>query len=188
MKLNNEENKLKMSLQLLASDNIDDDNDNEDNGDEGQEEQEKTFTQEDINKMIAKAKKKEREKAEAEFNKRFEEKIAEEKRLAGLSDEQKQKEAEKKAREAFIKEQAEFKREKMLYETEKLLRKEGLNEELAGYVIRESAEETLEEINKLKGIFNASIEQEINSKLKNTAPRKGQAPADIDPFLQGFSK
>lgn len=177
-----EENKLKMSLQLLASDNEGDDN-NEDLNDDAV----KTFTQEEVDKLIAKAKKKAKEKAEADLSKAFEEKMAEEKRLALLSEKERQAEIEKKQRADFEKEKAEFERNKMMFETKKLLVKEGLDEGLAGYVVRDTAEATLAEITNMKNIFSKGYEENINKRLKNNAPKQGQGNNNIDPFIQGLS-
>lgn len=190
MKLNNEDNKLKMSLQLLASDNIDNDDEKDEDLNEANNEEQKPevkmLTQEEVNKLVARAKKKEREKAEAELKKQYEEKIAEEKRLALLSEKERQAELDKKEREEFLKQKAEFQKEKMMLETEKLLKKEGLNEGLASYVVRDTAEDTLAEINKMKEIFSKGYEETIKDRLKGNAPRKAQG-AVVDPFMQGFS-
>lgn len=180
-----EENKIKMSLQLLAS-NGEEDNQNDLN-DENKDDAVKMFTQEEVDKLIAKAKKKAKEKAEADLSKAFEEKMAEEKRLALLSEKERQAEIEKKQRADFEREKAEFERNKMMFETKKLLVKEGLDEGLAGYVVRDTAEATLAEITNMKNIFSKGYEENINNRLKNNAPRKGQG-ATIDPFMQGFSK
>lgn len=178
-----EENKLKMSLQLLASNNGENDDLNDEKDDE--KDAVKTFTQEEVDRLIAKAKKKAKEKAEADLSKAFEEKMAEEKRLALLSEKERQAEIEKKQRADFEKEKAEFERNKMMFETKKLLVKEGLDEGLASYVVRDTAEETLAEITNMKNIFSKGYEENINNRLKNNAPRKGQG-ATIDPFLQGL--
>lgn len=182
-----EENKLKMSLQLLASNDEEDKNDNLNDEKDDEKDAVKTFTQEEVDRLIAKAKKKAKEKAEADLSKAFEEKMAEEKRLALLSEKERQAEIEKKQRADFEKEKAEFERNKMMFETKKLLVKEGLDEGLASYVVRDTAEETLAEITNMKNIFSKGYEENINNRLKNNAPRKGQG-ATIDPFLQGFSK
>ena len=179
-----EEEKIKMSLQLLAG--SEDDNNNDDNNDDNDNDNVKTFTQEEVDKLIAKAKKKAKEKAEADLSKAFEEKMAEEKRLALLSEKERQAEIEKKQRADFEKEKAEFERNKMMFETKKLLVKEGLDEGLASYVVRATAEETLAEITNMKNIFSKGYEENINNRLKNNAPRKGQGAETIDPFLQGF--
>lgn len=174
---------LKMSLQLLASNN---EEDNEGLNEENNEEAVKTFTQEEVDRLIAKAKKKAKEKAEADLSKLFEEKIAEEKRLALLSEKERQAEIEKKQRADFEKEKAEFERNKMMFETKKLLVKEGLDEGLAGYVVRDTAEATLAEITNMKNIFSKGYEESINKRLMNNAPRQGQQAPVIDPFIQGL--
>ena len=175
------EDKIKMNLQLLAGDGEDNNDLNSENNDEAV----KTFTQEEVDKLIAKAKKKAKEKAEADLSRAFEEKIAEEKRLALLSEQERRAEIEKKERADFEREKAEFERNKMMFETKKLLVKEGLDEGLAGYVVRDTAEATLAEITNMKNIFSKGYEENINKRLKNNTPRQGQQ-ATIDPFLQGL--
>lgn len=178
---------LKMSLQLLASE--EEEQEEKAQGLNEEEQKEKTFTQDDVNKLISKAKRKEREKVEVEVFKKFEEKLEEEKRLALLSEKERQQEIERKEKELFHQEKEAFKKEKMIFEAKKLLSERGLDGELADYVVRDNAEDTLTEINKIQDIFNKSYQENINKRLKSSTPtHSNNKKEDIDPFIKGFFK
>lgn len=157
----------------------------QENGNEGTKD-EKTFTQAELDAIITKRLEKERKKMETNFTK----KIEEEKRLASLDEEERQKEIYRIEKENFEKERAEFQKEKMLQETRNLLLKDSLPDEFAQYLVRDTAEATLEEINKFKEVFNSSLQASVEKRLGGKTP--GQAPGaknedkKKDAFLEGF--
>lgn len=145
---------------------------------------EKTFTQDELDSIITKRLEKERKKMESSFTK----KIEEEKRLASLSEEEKQKEIYKIEKEKFEKERQEFQKEKMLQETKNLLLKDSLPDTFAEYLVRDTAEATLDEINKFKDIFNTSLQAGVEKKIGGKTPglSSGRKDKEADAFLKGF--
>lgn len=125
--------------------------------------EEKTFTQDDLNKMIqdrlAKAKKKaEDEKAEAE-------------RLANLSAEEKIQEQMK----VFEAERAQFAQERLTHDTVKSLSTLGLNTEFASFLVGGDAESTKTNVESFSTLFNEAIKAEVDKRLKSTnnSPQTG---------------
>lgn len=151
-----------------------------------QEPEVKTFTQEEVDALIADATKDllsqdkvneivsqrlAKEKAKAE------EKQKEAERLASLSAEERMKaefEIEMKAKQdeyetqlrEFQTMKAEFERQQLLAQTQKELADRGLSVDMAQFLIRDNAENTLEAIKAYETTYKKDLENGINSKLK----------------------
>jgi hypothetical protein len=112
----------------------------------------------------------EMEKAIAEAKKEAEEK-------AKLSEEERYKLEREKEKQLLDKERAEFQREKLLLETERNLAQEQLPPEFANFLIGKDADETGENIVKLKTFFEAKVQESVDERLKGKSPKvSGQAP------------
>lgn len=164
--LKNSNNMLKMNIQLLASDedqNIEDNNTEENNvpDDDKQIEDvktEKTFTQEEVDKMIAKRLKREKEKAEAE-------------KLAKMSEKERQQALFDKQVKEFEETKKAFENEKLLNETTKQLATKNLPVEFADMLKGSDAESTFENIKVFEEKFNKALEASINERLKRNVPK-----------------
>lgn len=170
--LKNTNEMLKMNIQLLASDedqNIDDnsiDNDNTQDDDNEQIEDvkaEKTFTQEEVDKIIAKRVKREKEKAEAEKE--------EAEKLAKMSEKERQQALFDKQVKEFEETKKAFENEKLLNETTKQLATKNLPVEFADMLKGTDAESTFENIKVFEDKFNKALEAAINERLKRNVPK-----------------
>lgn len=177
---NNASEMLKMNIQLLASDegqNTDSGDVNvdnvQDNTNENQDnvQTEKTFTQEDIDKIIAK-KLKQWEKKTEERTKQIEE--AE--KLKAMSESERQQAEMKKQLEEFNKMKAEIAREKLSGQVVKELASRELPIEYAEYVMVEGdAEATMERLTtfaeKYKADVQAEVDRQVQGRLRSNAPK-----------------
>jgi hypothetical protein len=150
-------------------------------------EEEKALTQDDLNKAVSKRLKEEKAKHDkdlAELRKQMQEKIKEERKeaeeLAKLSQEERakvEKEKEemllKSERDNLNKERQEFERDKLKLETEKQLVERKLPAQFAKYLLGDSAEETLENINTFEGEYQEAIRTEVDQRIAGPKPKLG---------------
>lgn len=177
---NASENVLKMNIQLLASEgeqNTDNNVDNQDNVQdntniqENQQEKEKTFTQDDIDRIIAK-KFKQWEKNKAKEK----EEIEEAERLKRMSESERQEAEMKKQLEEFNKMKAEMAREKLSNQVVKELATRDLPIEYAEYVMVDGdADATMDRLKvfaeKYKADIQAAVDKQVQERLKGNVPK-----------------
>lgn len=127
---------------------------------------EKTFTQEQVNQIIKKRLEKEKEK----FREELEAEKNEAERLAKMSASEREIELLKKDREKFELEKQQFARERMLMETNKQMIQRNLPTDFAEYLLSDSAEKTLDNINQFQKTWDMAINNAVNAKLAGTSP------------------
>lgn len=127
---------------------------------------EKTFTQEQVNQMIKKRLEKEKDK----FRQQIEAERNEAERLAKMSASEREIELLRKDREKFEAEKQQFAKERMLMETNKQMIQRNLPTDFAEYLLSDSAEKTLDNINQFQKTWDAAINDAVNSKLAGTSP------------------
>lgn len=127
----------------------------------------KTFTQEEVDKMISKRLQRERKDIEAKIE--AERKEAEE--LAKLSEQEKQKKLFEKQVKEFEETKRAFENEKLLNETSKQLAAKNLPIEFAGLLKGNDAETTFENIKMFEVKFNEALEKMVNERLKGSTPK-----------------
>ncbi|WP_051931536.1 DUF4355 domain-containing protein [Clostridium sp. KNHs214] len=132
---------------------------------ETKENNEKTFSQEDIEKIISKRLERERKKAEAE-------KLEAEK-LAKMSEAERQQALFDKEKAKFEEERKQYQREKMELEIIKQMNSKGLPTEFASYLIANDAETALDNIKTFEAEWQKAIEKAVNEKLKGNTPKAG---------------
>lgn len=143
----------------------------------------KTFTQEEVDKIIAKRIAREKRDIEAKIE--AEKKQAEE--LAKLSEQEKaSKLLEIKEKELEEKIRA-FENEKLLNETSKQLASKNLPIEFAEMLKGADAEKTFENIKIFEEKFNAALEVKVNERLKGNVP-KAATKAAIGITKEEFNK
>ena len=137
----------------------------------------KTFTQEEMDKIIAKRLARERKDIEAKIE--AERKEAEE--LAKLSEAEKQKKLFEKQVKEFEETKRAFEAEKLLNETSKQLASRNLPVEFAEMLKADDAESTYENIKLFEEKFNAALERMVNDRLRGVTPKvaTGAAPKGI---------
>ena len=147
---------LKMNLQLLAEDtgagNGGENNPPEENKPEG-----KTYTEEELQKLIqsesdkrvTQAMKTAEQKWQREYEKKLEDEKSEAEKLAKMSADERAKAEFEKEKTKFEQDRAQFNRDRLELETVKELGKQGLDVEFSSFLMGENAESTNENI-KLK--------------------------------------
>ena len=131
----------------------------------------KSFTQADMDNLAGKIRSEERTKSDKAIKEAIAQALAEERRQAKLSEEEREKEAKTKY-EAELKERenAIALRERRL-EAQELLGAKNVPIDLVDFVIDLDADKTKANIDKLIKIYNKSVETGVTDKLKGTPPK-----------------
>ena len=127
----------------------------------------KTFTQEEVDKMIQKRLSRERKDIEA----KIEAERQEAERLAKLSEAERQKAMFEKQVAEFEATKRAFEQEKLLNETSKQLASKNLPIEFAEMLKANDAESTFENIKVFEAKFNEAVERLVNERLKGNTPK-----------------
>lgn len=138
----------------------------------------KTFTQEELNKIVAERIAKERKKLDAERLKQQEmqEKLIEEEseKLAKMTEAEKIKAKAEKERRKFEEKVARyeaemkaFEQEKIKNQTMKLLGEKGLPVELCQFIQSNAADEIMENVEVFEKCWSEAIEKSVNARLRN---------------------
>lgn len=127
----------------------------------------KTFTQEEVDKMISKRLQRERKDIEAKIE--AERKEAEE--LAKLSEQEKQKKLFEKQVREFEETKKAFEAERLLNETSKQLASKNLPIEFAQMLKGNDAESTFENIKVFETKFNEALEKAVTERLRGSSPK-----------------
>ena len=137
-----------------------------------QEKEVKTFTQEEVDKMISKRLQRERKDIEAKIE--AERKEAEE--LSRLSEQERQKKLFEKQVKEFEETKRAFENERLLNETSKQLASKNLPIEFAEMLKGNDAESTFENIKLFEAKFNESVEKVVTERLRGTVPKTTTTP------------
>ncbi|BDR72642.1 hypothetical protein K144316041_13500 [Clostridium tetani] len=119
---------------------------------------EKTFTQEDLEKIISKRLERERKKADEEK--------AEAERLAKMSAEERAKAEFEKEKRKFEEERKSFQKQQLELEVIKELTNKNLPTDFSKYLIAENAETCMENIKTFETEFSDAIEKAVQERLK----------------------
>lgn len=135
-------------------------------------EQEKTYTTEEVQKMIEEGRKQALEEANRKADERFQNKMKESEKLAKMN------ETEKLRYELEQREKAIEEKERALTlaqnknEASKILAEKGLSLSLIDFVVAEDAETMNANINLLDKAFKASVKAEVEKRLGSSSPKK----------------
>ena len=143
----------------------------------------KTFTQEEVDKIVNKRLARERKDIEA----KIEAERAEAERLAKMSEAEKQQALFKKQVAEFEATKRAFEQEKLLNETSKQLASKNLPIEFAEMLKAGDAESTFENIKIFEAKFNEAVERLVNERLKGNTP-KAQTGAVEGVTKEAFNK
>ena len=127
----------------------------------------KTFTQEEVDKMISKRLQRERKDIEAKIE--AERKEAEE--LAKLSEAEKQRKLFEKQVREFEETKRAFENERLLNETSKQLASKNLPIQFAEMLKGNDAEKTFENIQLFEAKFNEAVEKVVTERLRGNVPK-----------------
>ena len=178
-----QQEKLKMKLQLLASDGAENnaENNTEENTGKEQQSEQKVLTQEQFDKALTKRLEKERKKMLEEFKTQLEE----EKRLASLTEAEKLEEQKRQIEE----ERKAIQKEKMTTYAQRKLAEAKLPEAMLKYLVKDTTEDIDAEIESFSNIYNTSVNAMAEAKIGAGAPKtktgtKIETP--VDSFLKGL--
>lgn len=146
-------------------------------------EETKTFTQEEVEKMIqAESDKRVNqalEKKQTAWETDYKAKIEEEKRQAQLSEEEKWQEKFKAQVSEFESERLEFQQAKLKASAIELLAKESLPTNFVDFIIGNDEETTVQNIASLKEEWSNELTNAVNERLKGKTPPSGNASTSI---------
>lgn len=143
------------------------------------QEETKTFTQEEVDKMLqaetdrktSKALETAKAKWQEEYDAKLEQTKSEAEKLAKMSESERFKAEFDKQKEQFDSERKQFMQEKLELQTVKELSAEGLPTEFSNFVMSDSADQIKANISSLKATFELAIEKAVNEKLQGTTPK-----------------
>ena len=144
--------------------------------------EEKTFTQDELNKIVAERVAKERRKLDAEILKQQEmqERLIEEEseKLAKMTEAEKVKAKAERERKKFEEKVARyeaemkaFEQEKIKNQTMKLLGEKGLPIELCQFINSNTADEIMENVEVFEKCWSEAIEKSVSERLRGSVPK-----------------
>ena len=145
------------------------------------EEQVKTFTQEEVNEMIAKRIAREAKKIEAEKQKAYqaqlEAELKESERLMQMNEADRLKAKAEKERKQFEEERKKFEEQMKAFEKQKIrdqtiqmLDERKIPIALAQFITSENADEIMDNVNTFQKCFDEAVEQVVAERLKGKSP------------------
>ena len=144
----------------------------------------KTFTQDEVDKMISKRLQRERKDIEAKIE--AERKEAEE--LAKLSEAEKQRKLFEKQVKEFEETKRAFENERLLNETSKQLASKNLPVQFAEMLKGNDAEKTFENIQLFEVKFNEALERAVTERLKGNVPKTTTSLSNTSITKEQFKK
>lgn len=159
----------------------------EENQNMNQEQEAKTYTQEELDKLLqsesdrktTKALETAKAKWEEEYKQKLEEEKSEAEKLASLSAEDRAKASFEEQKKQWEKEKAEYLKDKMMGETIKQLSSEKLPVDFATYVFADTAEEVKTNIEAFKTAWNTALDEAITERLKGKTPSLGGSVGEV---------
>lgn len=165
-----------LNLQLFADDETGTSEvENEDNQGTDKQEEVKTFTQEDIDKIIKGRVAKERK----QWEKELEEQKTEAEKLATMSEKEKKAYQEKKRQEDLDAREAAITRRELTAQAKVQLADKGIPTELAEILNLTDADTCKKSIETVEKAFQSAVEKAVEERLKGKAPMK-KAPASTE--------
>lgn len=151
---------------------------NETELEEKKEEETKSFTQEEVDKLlqsngdkrVSSALETAQAKWEAEYTSKLETERSEAEKLAKMSEEERYKAELNKQREEFEAEKQQFQKERLENQTIKELSANNLPVDFANYLLADSAEDIKTNIDTFKNQWVNAIEAAVNERLKGNTP------------------
>lgn len=136
-----------------------------------QQKQERTFTRNDISKMMAA----EKAKWQEELDAKIKEATAEGERKAKMSKDELAKEEEAKRLDDLAQREAEIAKRELRLSSQILLTEEGLPMSFLDMVVGEDEDSTKANIQALRETFDKEVEAKVNERLKQKQPRTGSS-------------
>lgn len=156
------------------------------NGD--QKQNTKTFSQDEVNKIISERLSKERQKWEKEFQTKLDEAKTEAEKLAKMNAEQKAEYERKKREEELNRREAEITRRELRATALETLAEKGLPKQLADILVYTDAGSCKKSIENVEKVFRDAVEQAVNERLKGGKPPQtgGQGLSNLEAELSKY--
>lgn len=140
----------------------------------------KTFTQEEVDKIVAdrlarQAKQSEKKFTQKEVDTLVAEKISEAEKLAKMNAEQKQKYAQEKLEKELAEREAAINKRELTATAKDILASKGLPTELADIVDTTDADKCTASIESIEKAFASAVQKAVNERLKADPPKVGSA-------------
>lgn len=139
----------------------------------------KTFTQEEVDKIVSdrlarQAKQSEKKFTQKEVDSIVSEKISEAEKLAKMNAEQKQKYAQEKLEKELSEREAVLNKRELTATAKEILASKGLPVELAEIVDTANADACTASIESIEKAFASAVQKAVNERLKSDPPKVGQ--------------
>lgn len=158
---------LPLALQFFAGEETEETQ--ETGGEESTEGTEKTYTDEDVQKMLAEK----LAEAESDWQKKLEEAKTEGEKLAKMSKEDRQKHEEADRLAKLEAREAAVALRELESETKALLAEKQIDESVVKLVLGKDAAETKANIDTFKTVFDAAVQKAVEARLAGRTPRTG---------------
>lgn len=140
----------------------------------------KTFSQADVDKIVADRLARQQKKFDAEKE--------EAAKLAKMNADQKAEYAAKKREEELTAREAAIQKKELRLEAMNILEENGLPSKLIDCVDLSSAEASKSSIDAIKASFNEAVSAQVDARLKSNPPQYSGGNNDTDAFLDGFMR
>lgn len=136
----------------------------------------KTYTAEEVNKMIEDGRKQALEEANKKAEERFQNKMKESERLAKMNEEEKLRYQLEQREKAITEKEKALALAENKNEASKILAEKGLSLSLVDFVVAEDAETMNNNISLLDKAFKQSVKAEVEKRLGSSTPKKNLPP------------
>ena len=136
----------------------------------------KTYTAEEVNKMIEEGRKQALEEANKKAEERFQNKMKESEKLAKMNEEEKLRYQLEQREKAIEEKEKALALAENKNEAGKILAEKGLSLALVDFVVAEDAETMNQNISLLEKEFNKSVKAEVEKRLSSKAPKQNLPP------------
>lgn len=141
------------------------------------------FTQEEVNKIIesrlARERKKYEDKIAEEAERLVDKKLDERQRVSELSEEERKQEALREQEEALKVREAEIEFKERFADTQKTLGERKLSPEFASFLIKDTEDETFENIKSFQKAYEKSVADGIKDALSGKTPKAGTDKVNV---------
>lgn len=155
---------------------------------ENKQDEVKTFTQEEMDKLlqsetdkrVSSALKKAQDKFEAEYKAKLDAERTEADKLARMSESERLQAQFDAEKQKFENERKQFLQERLELETVKQLSDKGLPTEFSCFLVSEDADSTKNRLDVFQTQFQLAVEKAVNEKLKGHTPPQGSTGTGLD--------
>jgi len=157
-------------------------------GQDNIEEKAKTYTEEEVMKLIQSESDKRVSQALKTQERKFKAEQSEAEKLAQMNEEQKRDYQFQKEKEEFDKQKKEFAIIQNKLEGTKILNEKGLPSQFIDYIVADNAETMMDNINAFEKLFKAAVSDEVSKRIGTSSQPKSASVAQTSLTKEGFKK